>query len=279
MKRYFVVAVLSSILFFGISYTLTFADGNSFSVGSYPTIQTSVTKSAETSISPEETQNTSGVENDKHINSSSDGILSNMLASLFWAIVGGFIGSFIAILIDKYQKPKLDIIATEEANADNTYPRPHLHAGRWKFFRVLVLNKPVNKFLSPFIARETAQQVSATITVRELNQTMKGRWAGTLELVQANPADYIRIVNFPDPMNIYAGGTKEQLDIFTKSGTDDEAYGWNNEAYLYNWRNPRVKMQPGNYTIDVTVTALDGSQTKKTFRAHIATRIENTSLT
>lgn len=207
-----------------------------------------------------------------------DNFINDMLISLFWAVIGGFIGSFITILIAKYQQPKLDIIATEKANTDNTYNRPTTTGGRWKFFRVLVINKPVNKFLAPFISRQTAQQASATISIRELKQTMKGRWAGTLELAQANPGDYIRIINFPDPMNIYAGGVKEQLDIFTKNEKEDAAYGWNNEAYINNWRTPRLSMFPGNYTIDVEVIALDGSHVKKTFKAHIAKKIENSYL-
>lgn len=202
--------------------------------------------------------------------------MDNIVIGLFWAIIGGFVGSLFTIFIQIFQKPKLDIIASPDAHSDNTYPYPHIQAGRWKFFRVLVLNKPVNKYLSSFIARETAVQVNAFITFRKLNQTMKGRWAGTLELVQANPADYIRIINFPDPINIFPGGIKEQLDVFTKKSTEKEAYGWNNEAYINNWRNPRLKLIPGDYIFDVTVTAIDGSQTKKSFKAHIANTIEKT---
>lgn len=201
-----------------------------------------------------------------------------IISNLVWAILGGFFGAIIALGAEKYRKPKLEIASGEDANSDNTYPAGHLRAGqRWKFFRVRVTNRPIPKFLSWILQRETAQQVNARITFRELGVTLKGRWAGSLELAQANPLDLSRLANFPDPVTIVAG-EPETLDVFAKFQGDQEAYGWNNESYLNNWKTPLYKLVPGDYQVEVQVTTFDGIQAKKLLRVHIDKTIEDTYL-
>lgn len=197
---------------------------------------------------------------------------------ILWSILSGFLGAFIALLVDQYKKPKLDIVASEDANDDILYQLPHPKAGeRWKYYRVKVINKPVTKYLAWLINRETAQQISATITVKELDQTLKGRWAGTLELPMANPLDLMRLANFPDPVTLTAGQSAI-LDVFTKYEHDQEAYVWNNEAYFNDWRTQKYRMVPGKYTIEVRVTSLNGSFKVKTFKSHIHPTINDTNL-
>jgi hypothetical protein len=197
-------------------------------------------------------------------------------SNLLWAAVGGFLGSLIALRIAKFQQPRFRTSAGEEFNDDITYPQGHPAAGqRWKFFRVRVTNKPVAKWLAWIVQRETAQQVGARITFAGLNRTMKGRWAGTLELPQASPLDLLRLANFPDPVTITAGSS-EILDIFVQHG--EEAYGWNNEAYLFNWKTPHYKLFPGDHRVDVEVTSVTGSQGRFSFKAHIDNRIDKTHL-
>lgn len=204
--------------------------------------------------------------------------LQYILSNLFWAALGAIIGSIIALRLAKYQNPSLEISAGEFANSDNRYPSNHIFPGqRWKFFRVSVKNKPIPKFLSWLLDRETAQEISARITIEELGRTYKGRWAGTLELPYASQLDIARLANFPEPVTLIAGEI-EHLDIFTKNENDNEAYGWNNESYLHNWRNPNYLMTPGDYRIIVQVTTVTGNQKRKILRAHIETSIDNTYL-
>lgn len=201
-----------------------------------------------------------------------------IMNNLFWSFIGAVIGSLFALVAQKYQDPKLKIIAEESANDDHVYPVGHINAGqRWKFFRVHVRNCAPNKYLSWIIKRSTAQQVNAKITISELNKSFKGRWADTLELVNASPFEIIRIINYPDPITIIAG-EQTPLDIFTKCGSDQEAYGWNNEAYLHNWRTPHYMMTPNDYHITVQVVALNGTQIKTELIAHIGNTIDETYL-
>ena len=81
----------------------------------------------------------------------------------------------------------------------------------------------------------------------------------------------------PDPVTIPIN-EKEYLDVITKCGTDTEAYGWNNEAYLHNWRSPHYKLERGIYRIKVTVSTQNGVAFSEKFELQIADRIEDTYL-
>ena len=128
----------------------------------------------------------------------------NEISQFIWTLFGGFIGAIIALLFEKFKNPRLEISATEEANQEHVYTNV-TPSGRYKFFRVKVSNKQLSKHFSWLITRGTAQQVNATINFKEINKMMKGRWASTLELAQANPLDYLKLANFPDPITIFPG--------------------------------------------------------------------------
>jgi len=200
----------------------------------------------------------------------------NFINKLLWSIIGGLIGALIALFLDKKIKsPLLKIVAYEDANQDHSYPNM---GGRWKFFRVKVVNKSLPKWINWFCDRNTAQQVNAKIHFTEIEKTMKGRWANTLELPGQNQSDIIRLVTYPEPQTIYAGES-EFLDVFVKCENDKEAYGWNNEAYLNfnNWRTSNYILQPGDYYIEIALSGIN-CQIKKRFKAHISETIDQSFL-
>ena len=174
--------------------------------------------------------------------------MDNFWIQLFIAFVGSIPALLFALWVERQRMPKLKILASEEANADNTYQTPNAHAGqRWKFFRVLVENKP---FLFPFswIPRQTAENCRAKIEFSKIGTeyssfSMSGRWASTPEIPHV-PNDAILKLLYPDPVTIPVG-EKEYLDVITKYEKDAEAYGWNNEAYFHNWRTPNYKLERG----------------------------------
>lgn len=197
------------------------------------------------------------------------GIIASMIEKIVNAvfdlseiIFAGFIGAVIALLLEKLKRPKLEIIISEKANQDYTYPKTNVVPGRWKFYRVYVRNKQMPRYLSWLLKRETAEQVHAKITIREINKTMKGRWAGTMELPTASPLDIRRLVNFPEPETIFPG-EKELLDVFAKHENDSVAYGWNNESYLNKWRTPKYKMTPGSYEIEILLEGTNSYARRK----------------
>lgn len=205
-------------------------------------------------------------------------VIAYWISNLFWAGIGAVIGTLIALELEAYREPRLVISAGEFANDDITYPPGHSRAAqRWKYFRVAVLNRDVPKAFRWVVKRGTAQRVEARLTFVQLKRSMKGRWAGTLELPQSSPLDYLRLANFPDPVTITAG-RQEILDVFVKPANDVAAYGWNNEGYLFNWKAPQYRLAPGDYRIDIEVTSVEGSSAIQSFRAHIDATVDNTSL-
>lgn len=202
----------------------------------------------------------------------SEGILSKVA----WSIGGGLIGAIIALWLEQFQKPRLSVETGNSVNSEHVYPQGYIVPGRWKFFRLKVSNSELPWYLGWFMSRKTAENVHALITFTQLNKTMKGRWSRTLELAYASQFDKIKLALYPEPETIFIGDSAI-LDVFAKCEHDQEAYGWNNEAYLNNWRTPTYKLDPGDYEIEVKLVGTNSNK-KATLRAHIANSIEGTYL-
>lgn len=201
----------------------------------------------------------------------------SILSKFLWSVIGGIIGALIALWLEKFKDPDLKIEVSESANSFHNYPNGYVVPGEWKFFRVRVVNRPLPRYLSWIMSREVAENVRAQISFREINQTMKGRWSGTLELPFTSPSDQMRLANFPDPETIFVGD-HVLLDIFAKHDGDNEAYGWNNEAYLNAWRTAKYKLNPGDYSIEVKIMGINAEK-KIRLKAHIAKTIKATTVT
>ena len=200
----------------------------------------------------------------------------SLLIKFLWSVIGGLIGAIIALWLEKFQKPKLSIEAGGVANSEHTYPNGYIVPGRWKFFRLKVINNKLPWYLNWFMSRETAESVHALITFKELDKTMKGRWSRTLELAFASQFDKIKLALYPEPETVFVEDSAI-LDIFAKYEHDQEAYGWNNEAYLNNWRTPSYKLNPGDYIIEVRLVGIN-TDSKIVLRAHIANSIDDSYL-
>jgi hypothetical protein len=166
--------------------------------------------------------------------------LISLIASLFAVLI--------ALWIEKLRMPKLIISTNNLANSDNTYTGQRPHTGeKWKFFRVEVKNK---KFPKPFswIPRQTAQNCSGKIEFYKKEETspifsFAGRWSSTPEIPHIPNEAIVKLLQ-PDPVNIPVE-EKEIMDVFVKAASDEEAYGWNNESYIHNWRNDNFILEEG----------------------------------
>ena len=207
--------------------------------------------------------------------------MDNLWIQLLISFIGAIPALLSALWIEKQRMPKLEIIVSEEANADNTYRSLNAHAGeRWKFFRVLVRNK---SFIFPFhwIPRQTAENCRAKIDFSRIgpehqNFSMVGRWASTPELPYI-PNNVILKLLRPDPVTIPVN-EKEFLDVITKHEDDEEAYGWNNEAYLHNWRTPNYKLERGKYLIKISISTQNGITFSNKFELLVSGKIKDTYL-
>lgn len=195
---------------------------------------------------------------------------------LLWSILGGVIGAVIALWLEKFQKPHLSVETGDIANSEHTYPGNYVVPGRWKFYRLRVSNTKLPIWLSWFMSREAAESLHAQITFIDIQRSMKGRWASTLELAYANNFDKIKLAQYPDPETIFVGESLN-LDILAKHEHDAEAYGWNNEAYLNFWRTPLYKLDPGEYKIEVKLRGTN-CEKRVLLKLYVDTLIEKTRL-
>ncbi|MEN9328403.1 MAG: hypothetical protein RI947_1211 [Candidatus Parcubacteria bacterium] len=195
------------------------------------------------------------------------------VANIIWVIMG----VFLALSLDSVRKPQFELSVDESMHTDVRYQ----NGQRWKFYRIKVVNKSIPHWLRwifPFTTRETAEQVQGVVVFKQLGRTMKGRWAYASELQYPNKTDYIHMSNFPEPVTI-AAGQAEPLDLLVKYEHDSEAYGWNNESYLHDWKVPQYRLMTGDWEVYVQVTALNGIAYGRSFMVHIAPSIESTYIT
>jgi hypothetical protein len=55
-------------------------------------------------------------------------------------------------------------------------------------------------------------------------------------------------------MDVYPDEEKV-LDVVVKCDDEADCYGWNNDAYFFNWRNPNWKLPRGRYLVRVVITS------------------------
>jgi len=204
--------------------------------------------------------------------------MENIIITFLISLCATILGISIVLLVERFRLPKIEIVVSEEANDDVTYPTEHPMAGqRWKFFRVWVKNKSMSRWLH-WLVRETAENCRAIINIEgidnETHVAYKGRWASTPEIPNILYAAVVKITH-PDPVSIRAS-EKEALDIITKHEKDLGAYSWNNESYFHNWRNPNYKLERGQYRVRVTVDTKNGISATKEFALVVGTTIEQT---
>lgn len=200
---------------------------------------------------------------------------------IFLSFAFSVMGVIIVLVIDREKYPKIEIIASKEANADNIYQIGPRKGERWKFFRVSVKNKKMPSWVNWLLVRQTAENCRANVYIKGVaNKTdisFKGRWASTPEIPHlANDSVLLKLL-YPDPVTIVEGNS-EYLDVITKFKNEPEAYGWNNESYMHSWRNPNYKLNPGQYKVRVVINTQNGISSTRDFILNVGDKIENTEL-
>jgi hypothetical protein len=194
--------------------------------------------------------------------------------------LGAVFGAVATLFIEKKRLPKIEIIARDMANADNTYNSGPHQGERWKFFRLSVINKKITPFLNWLVIRQTAENCRATINIKGMDNpiiiSFKGRWASTPEIPHLGQNAVLKLIE-PDPVTI-PENHEEFLDVVVKYEKDKEGYGWNNEAYFHNWRTPHYKLNPGRYQVYVKINTQNGVSFSEEFLLTIGERIEDTFL-
>lgn len=183
------------------------------------------------------------------------------------------------------RKPKLEMV-TEE-----------IQPGSWKSFnagsvlsespyhmwRITVQHIKIPWYLSWLIKnRESALQCKADLTFHTSRDqalfTMQGRWAKTPEISLISPLNQQEKIIYPDTISI-GYHSSEPLDCIVKFDDEKVAYGWNNEAYTTNGRNPRYKLEIGTYKVTVRLSGQNFKQFTTKFNIVLAGDWGGTALT
>jgi hypothetical protein len=180
---------------------------------------------------------------------------------------GGLITVLTAIGVEYLRNPALSL-AIEDPPLD--LPSPDGKNMR-RNLRLTLSNKPL-PFGTRWMQRAAATQCRGEITFHHLNdgqevffhRAMAVRWVRSPEpianqiisldgKVQFHILDFARAAT-ESRMDVYPG-EEEVLDVAVRFDGETDCYGWNNDSYLYNWRNPNWKLPRGRYLVKVVITS------------------------
>ena len=194
---------------------------------------------------------------------------------------------FVAVILTQWltqkfiemRKPKLEMVPEGTK------------AGSWKYFngspeepyhvwRINVQQVKLPRYLK-WLSRYAALQCKADLTFYNSNDqklfTMQGRWVNTPEVSLISPFNQQEKVIYPDRIDV--GYEPQPLDCIVKFDNEQVAYGWNNEAYPTNGRNPRTRLGVGTYKVTVRLSGPNFRQLSTKFDIAIAGDWQGTSLT
>jgi len=188
-------------------------------------------------------------------------------------ILGGLITIFVAVFIEQYRRPKLNISIAEPI--DRNYTNHPAQKARFLLLKVENL-KPILKF----IPRNPALKCHGFISFHHLDgqnyfgRLMLLRWSNSPEPLPITFQINNQIGKIYDPLrfslesyvDIHTGETWN-LDVAAKFDRDKECYGWTNENYFSNpiWRNPNWELPEGRYLVKVEIIT-SGNKYSKLFR-------------
>jgi len=183
-------------------------------------------------------------------------------------VIGGLITILTAILVEYLRLPKLHL-TIEYPPCDVAYPDGERPAKNAKYLRLKLRNQALPSIFR-WMQRATALQCRGEISFHHLDaqdvfgRAMTVRWSNSPQPIANQVMDLegnIRfyIIDFAraaaeSRVDVYPG-EEQILDVVARFDEELECYGWNNEAYLYSWRNPSWKLQQGRYLAKAVVTS------------------------
>jgi hypothetical protein len=179
------------------------------------------------------------------------------------AVLSSLISAAITIWIERLRQPNLHI-SIEKPPYDLHYG-PGSPATDARHLRLVVLNESPSGLLRR-IVRLPALQCRGEITFHHLDgqkvmdRIMRGRWAESPQPLLPVMGDGGVPVAIIDQARIDAEsrvdiqpGEKVRLDIAARFDAEQPCYGWNNEAYVHNWRSPQWMLRSGRYLVRAVV--------------------------
>ena len=180
---------------------------------------------------------------------------------------GGLITILTAMGVEYLRRPRLSLVIEAPpldlpGNPDGKNMRRNLR------LRLRNESLPVG---ARWMQRAAASQCRGLITFHHLSdgqnlfdRAMAVRWVKSQEpvanqiiapdgSVQFYIRDFSRAAT-ESRIDVYPG-EEELLDVAVRFEGETECYGWNNDSYFYNWRNPNWKLPRERYLVKVVITS------------------------
>lgn len=199
--------------------------------------------------------------------------------NVFWCILDKIWPPLLAVILTQFltklRTPKLKIILEPRQEVKCTWEGVTEVCHAWRF---LIKNK---KSIDWLPLRETATNCHAKIEVFRNEKEvfkMNSRWANSAQISHLAQQDKFLKIQFPDPISIRSG-KDEPLDGIVQFPRENNAFGWNNEAYFYKWRTPAYKLEKDEYRVVVTVSPQNGHEVSEEFKLIVSDNYDQTDLT
>lgn len=181
-------------------------------------------------------------------------------------IFGGLITIATAMGVEYFRRPQLTLVI-EHPTCDLTYTQQH-PASNARYLRLKLRNAALPSGLR-WMQRAAALQCRGEITFHHLDgqnifgRQMPVRWSNSPQPIASQIVDTHGVVQYAildfaraaaTRMDVYPG-EEEIVDVAVRLDDELDCYGWNDEAYIHEWRNPNWKLARGRYLVRVVITS------------------------
>jgi hypothetical protein len=195
-----------------------------------------------------------------------EGDVYNMAFTLS-IIVGGLITIATAMAVEYFRRPKL-ALSIEAPPCDVPYAQ-NRPANNARHLRLKLRNEALPRGLR-WMQRAAALQCRGEITFHHLDgqnifgRQMPVRWANSPQPIASQIVDTHGVTQYvildftrmasAARMDVYPGD-EEIVDVAVRFDDETDCYGWNDEAYIHQWRNPDWKLARDRYLVKVVITS------------------------
>jgi len=186
-------------------------------------------------------------------------------------VLGTIISILITVKVAHLYRPSLRL-SIEDPPLDVLYEEGKAPAKKARHLRLKLSNEVLPWYARFWTVRSAAQQCRGEITFHQLSGSPIGngdkmpvRWANSPQPVSMpivnlkNRALEFEMLDIgrmtvESRIDVYPG-ENELLDVAVRFDDEPDCYGWNNESYFHNWRNPKWKFPRSVYLVKVVVTS------------------------
>lgn len=176
------------------------------------------------------------------------------LINKYQIIIGFILGWPFARFWEEIRKPQIEMSIGHEALW------PSDNSPQTKFLHIKVINKKRKLPTAMFLGHPTANNTRAWISFLDFNTKIEllkinGRW-----ITKKEPVDYaagkidLAEALIP-PRETIPADEESSLSVALKDVGKSQAFAFNNESYLYQWRKDEFKLEEKRYLVRVKVSA------------------------